>query len=179
MYLLKLCLLPLFLLAFPGAESVEFTGEPLHDYHISKTNVRYVADAAEVQVEMHLFVDDLEADLANAGVVEKLEIGTKLQHPDAERYLTNYLKQHFQVNWNGQPLALEIVGYELDDDLHGLWIYQLAKAIEVPESVTVQHTAMTNTYADQKNIVKLYDGPNRTATLLLSKDRPAASYEQK
>ena len=33
---------------------------PVHDYHVSKTNVRYVAERSQLQVEMQVFVDDLE-----------------------------------------------------------------------------------------------------------------------
>lgn len=149
---------------------------PLHDYHISKTNVRYVADKQEVQVEMHLFVEDLEADMAAAGAPEKLEIGTKLEAEDAERYLSIYLQKHFRIDWNGKLLPLEIIGYELADDLHGLWIYQVATVAEGPKEVAVDCTLLTNTYSDQKNIVKIYNGQERSATLLLSKDQTKGSY---
>ncbi|WP_020566927.1 DUF6702 family protein [Neolewinella persica] len=149
---------------------------PAHDYHVSKTNVRYVADKNQVQVEMHLFVEDLEKDMMASGAPEALEIGTKRQHEDAERYLLSYLEKHFTVNWNGLDLPLEVVGYELADDLHGLWIYQLADVAGPPAEVVLKSTLLTGTYADQKNIVKLYNGTERSATLLMSKDQTTARY---
>ncbi|MFK8164600.1 MAG: DUF6702 family protein [Lewinella sp.] len=149
---------------------------PAHDYHVSKTNVRYVEDKHQVQVEMHLFVEDLEKDMMASGAPEALEIGTKRQHEDAERYLFKYLEQHFTVNWNGADLSFEVVGYELADDLHGLWIYMLTDATDGPSEVIINSTLLTGTYDDQKNIVKLYDGAERSATLLMSKDQPSARY---
>ncbi len=149
---------------------------PAHDYHVSKTNVRYVADKGEVQIEMHVFVEDLEKDMVASGAPESLELGTKRQHEEAERYLFAYLEKHFRITWNGAPLPLEMVGYELADDLHGFWIYQHALVEAGPGEVTIENTLMTGVYADQKNIVKLYDGDNRSATLLMSKDRPSAAY---
>lgn len=149
---------------------------PAHDYHVSKTNVRYVAESNEVQVEMHLFVEDLELDMVAAGAPEKLEIGTEREHPETERYLTEYLKQNFVVNWNNNPLELEIVGYELADDLHGLWIYFLTEVDKAPTSIEVVNSLITETYADQKNIVKIFNGDKRSATLLMSKDRPEAEW---
>lgn len=149
---------------------------PTHDYHVSKTNVRYVAEKGQVQVEMHLFVEDLEIDMAAAGSPEKMEIGTKREHAEAARYLDAYLAQNFTINWNGEDLALETVGYELADDLHGLWIYQLADVAKGPADVTISSSVITATYADQKNIVKLYNGKERSATLLMSKDRPTAEH---
>ncbi|MCX8212859.1 MAG: hypothetical protein OTI34_17540 [Lewinella sp.] len=149
---------------------------PAHDYHVSKTNVRYAADKAQVQVEMHVFADDLEKDMVASGAAEPLEIGTKRQHEDAERYLITYLKKNFRIKWNGEELPLEIAGYELADDLHGLWIYFSAPVEDPPVEVTITNTMMTGIYPDQKNIVKIYNGTERSATLLMSKDRPQASY---
>ena len=149
---------------------------PAHDYHVSKTNVRYVAETNEVQVEMHLFVEDLELDMAAAGAPEKLEIGTKREHEEAGRYLRNYLADHFTVEWNGEPLELETIGYELADDLHGIWIYQLTEVDSAPADIKINSSLITATYADQKNIVKVYNGNERSATLLMSKDRATGEY---
>ena len=151
---------------------------PAHDYHVSKTNLRYVSDRAQVQVEMHLFVEDLELDMAAAGVPVPLEIGTEREHEDAARYLAAYLADHFVVNWNGTDLPLETLGYELADDLHGLWIYLAAEDVAPPASVTVNSSLLTETYPDQKNIVKLFTDQERTATLLMSKDRSVGSWQR-
>lgn len=149
---------------------------PVHDYHVSKTNVRYSAEREQVQVEMHLFVEDLEKDMAAAGAPEGLEIGTKREAADADRYVINYLQKNFRVHWNGVELPLEVVGYELADDLHGLWIYLASPTEEPPVEVNITNTLITGVYADQKNIVKLYNGEKRSATLLMSKDRPNAEH---
>ncbi len=150
---------------------------PPHDYHVSKTNVRYVAEKSQVQVEMHVFVDDIEKDMAASGAPESMEIGTKRQHEDAERYLTTYLGKNFRINWNGEVLPLEIIGYELADDLHGLWVYLASPTDAPPVEVTIANTLITGVYPDQKNIVKIYNGTERSATLLMSKDRPRAEWE--
>lgn len=150
---------------------------PVHDYHVSKTNVRYVTETGQVQVEMHLFVDDMEADMMAAGAPDNLETGTQQEHPEAERYVSSYLDRHFIVSWNGERLPLELVGYELADDLHGLWLYLAAPAPTAPTAVAVDNTLLTATYPDQKNIVKFFVGEERSATLLLSKDRPRATHE--
>ena len=150
---------------------------PAHDYHISKTNVRYVADRGQVQVEMHLFVDDLEAALLEAGA-PKLFLGTQREHDEATRYLTAYLARHFRVVWNETDLPLELIGYELAEDMHGFWCYLAAPAAGEPATVRVTNTLLTESYPDQRNIVKLYRGQERRATLLLSRDRPTESYAE-
>lgn len=142
-----------------------------HEYHISKTNVRYVAEREQVQVEMHLFVEDLEKDMVAYGAPETLELGTKFQHEKAEALLADYLAEHFRISWNGAPLPLDIVGFEIEDDLHGFWIYFSADQISPPKEIEVTATLLTQTFADQKNIVKIFNGEERGATLLMSKQR--------
>ncbi len=147
-----------------------FFAPPVHDYHVSKTNVRYLADRSQVQVEMQVFVDDLEAAMQDAGA-PALELGTENQEPDSDRYLVAYLEKHFRIEWNGQEVTTEFVGWELDDDMHGLWIYLSADDVEPPEQVVVENSVLTEFYADQKNIVKLFNGKERMATLLMDRDK--------
>jgi hypothetical protein len=161
-------LLSLLLIALLG-------GAPVHDYHVSKTNLRYVADRQQLQVEMHLFVDDLEGAMQEAGA-PRLRLGTPNEHAESERYLVSYLEKHFGVEWNGKPLSPTLVGYELDDDMHGLWIYLAVDDLSpATEQVTVQNSVLTEYYADQKNIVKLYRDDERVATLLLDRARTTES----
>jgi hypothetical protein len=147
-----------------------------HEYHVSKTNLRYVADRAELQVEMHVFVEDMEKDMMAFGAPE-LEIGTKREHPEVDTYLNEYLAKNFQIDWNGTAVQPKLLGYELEDDLHGLWIYLVDTVEESPTSVEVRNSMMTSSFPDQTNIVKLWVGAERAATMLLSKDRTRASYE--
>ena len=144
------------------------TGAPAHDYHVSKTNVRYVAERQQLQVEMQVFVEDLELAMQDAGA-PPLELGTEAENPESERYLIAYLDKHFGIDWNGKPLPLRLVGWELEDDLHGLWIYLVAEDVGPAQEVRIQNSVLTEYYADQKNIVKLYAGEERLGTLLMGR----------
>ena len=152
---------------------------PAHDYHVSKTNVRYVADRAQVQVEMHVFVDDLEEALRDAGA-PRLDLGSDTEAAESGRYLTAYLEKHFKLTLNEEALATYLVGYELEDDMHGLWIYLAADEVAPPETMGVENSVLTEYFADQKNIVKLFNGPQRVTTLLMSRNRRGgeASFSQ-
>jgi hypothetical protein len=162
--------------SYPGVPHDGLTA-PAHDYHVSKTNVRYVADRRQLQVEMHLFVDDLEGAMMEAGA-PRLRLGTPDQHEESDRYLTAYLDKHFGVDWDADRLALELVGYELADDLHGIWIYLAADDLPpAAERIAVENSVLTEYYADQKNIVKLYRDDERVATLLMDRARTSGSSE--
>lgn len=146
-----------------------------HDYHVSKTNVRYVANGSQVQVEMHVFVEDLEAAIADAGG-PALQLGTANEHEESDRYLIAYLEKHFKIDWNGTDLRPELIGWELEDDLHGLWLYLFTNVMAPPKAVTIQNTVITEYYADQKNIVKLFNGKERLTTILTGRDRISGTY---
>ncbi len=147
---------------------------PVHDYHVSKTNVRYVADRNQLQIEMQVFVDDLEEAMEEAGA-PRLRIGTAKEHAETGRYLAAYLEKHFSIQWNEKELPVEIVGYELEDDMHGLWIYMAANDVADPDGIRVENSVLTEYYADQKNIVKLFDGKRRVATMLMDRNKPSSA----
>jgi hypothetical protein len=155
----------------PDVPPAAINAAPLvHDYHVSKTNLRYVADRQQLQVEMHLFVDDLEEAMRDVGA-PLLDIGTEDEHQDSQRYLEAYLQKHFRVQWNGEALPLTTIGWELEDDMHGMWLYLAAEEVAPPREVTVANGMLTEYYPDQKNIVKLFNGDERLGTMLMSRDK--------
>ncbi len=106
----------------------------------------------------------------------RLYLGTEREAGEARAMLENYLGKHFSIEWNGEQLAPELFGWELADDLHGLWLYLAVPVREGPREVTIQNTVLTEHYADQKNIVKLFEASTRRATLLLSRNQPEETY---
>lgn len=147
---------------------------PVHDFHVSKTNVRYVAEREQVQVEMHVFLDDLELALTEAGA-PKLYIGTQQEMPQTADHLARYLEKHFVIEWNGATLPVGLLGFEMSEDLEALWIYLAADHPEPPTKVSIQQTVITEVFADQRNMVKLFSG-EQSSTLLTSRDQPRADY---
>lgn len=148
---------------------------PVHDFHVSKTNVRYVAEREQLQVEMHVFLDDLELALTEAGA-PKLYIGTDQEMPQAADHLARYLEKHFRIEWNGQYLPVGLLGFELSDDLEALWIYLAGDTAEAPARVSIQQTVITEIYGDQRNMVKLFHG-DQSSTLITSRDQTRAQYQ--
>lgn len=147
---------------------------PTHQFHVSKATLRYVAEREQIQLELHVFLDDLEKALEDAGA-PKLYIGTKDEMPQAPRHIAAYLEKHFKLTWNGNPLPVGMLGYELSDDLQALWIYAQAKTREDLQSISIQNSILTEVFSDQKNIVKVEAG-DKTTTLLTSHDRTEAKY---
>ncbi|PHI19630.1 hypothetical protein CEQ90_12220 [Lewinellaceae bacterium SD302] len=149
---------------------------PAHEFHVSKTNIRYAAEREQVQVEMHIFLDDLEKALADAGAPD-LYIGTEQELPQTPKVIARYLEKSFKVNWNGEELPTGLLGYEMSDDLQALWIYLAADSRMPPQKVTVEQTVLTEIYGDQRNMLKVFDGNGKSNTLLTSREHPVAEFE--
>lgn len=147
---------------------------PAHDFHVSTTTIRYVPEREQIQIEMHVFLDDLELALTEAGA-PKLYIGTKDEMPQVAEHLSLYLEKRFALHWNGEYCPTGLLGYELSEDMEALWIYLQGKSREPLRSISVENSVITEIYDDQKNVVKVEDatGSPRT-TLLLSRDQPRA-----
>ncbi|MEM6878197.1 MAG: DUF6702 family protein, partial [Bacteroidota bacterium] len=139
---------------------------PAHDFHLSRTTLRYLADRDQVQVEMHVFLDDLELALHEAGA-PNLRLGTEREDSSASRYLEAYLDRNFKIFWSGEELDSELVGYEISDDLQALWIYIAAEPEAPPRSIAVQQSVLTEVYDDQKNLVQVELGTFGAFNLLL------------
>lgn len=145
-----------------------------HEFHISKTVLRHAPDREQLQVEMHIFIDDLELALEDAGA-PRLYIGTAKELPQTGRHIAAYLEKHFAVEWNGKTLPMGVLGYEISDDLQSVWVYLAGDLKASMERVVIRQTVLTETYNDQRNIVVLF-ASGRSFTLLTDRDHPDAVF---
>lgn len=149
---------------------------PAHEFHVSTTNVEYTPDREQVQITMHIFIDDLELALTAAGA-PKLYIGTPDEMQQTSQHLSRYLEKNFRLTWNQLYLPTGMLGYEVSEDMQALYIYLSGNTKQPMQQIQVENTVLTEIYDDQKNIVKVRSeqGKKRT-TFLLSRDRPAAEH---
>lgn len=149
---------------------------PAHEFHVSTTEIEYAPDREQVQITIHLFIDDLELALMAAGA-PKLYIGTPDEMQQTSQHLSRYLEKNFRLSWNQQYLPTGMLGYEISDDMQALFVYLSANTKQPMQHIQVENTVLTEIYDDQKNIVKVRgkQGKKRT-TFLLSRDKPAAEH---
>ena len=76
-----------------------------HEFHMSKCEIAFNEEEKALQIILHLFIDDLEAALAEEGIT-KMYICTDKEHADAEKNMTNYLQENFVLNVNGENVCL-------------------------------------------------------------------------
>jgi hypothetical protein len=97
-----------------GATSLAFLSgaTPVWGHRLTTTETRVDINSQTGRVEVaHTFhVHDTEETLAKAGIIEKADLASLRQRAK----LALYVEENFKINQNGTPVALNIVGAELD-----------------------------------------------------------------
>ncbi len=145
----------------------------VHDIHISKAEIHYKSDRRVLQVSLHIFLDDLEAELKEMGG-DKLYLCTERESEQAEEYLLKYLEQRFILRDKTQNLKLSFVGKETSEDLLAVWCYLQVEDYGLNE-LYIQNQIMTTRYGDQKNIVSFKVDGAREAFEILDVDQLSAT----
>lgn len=138
-----------------------------HEFYISKCLIEYVESQKSIQVTLHVFLDDLERGLANAGY-EDLHLTEENELPAADSLLEVYLLQHFAIKANQENVGLSLLGKELSDDYAALWCYLEALPVQPPASISVKNSLLTEIYDDQQNIINIKYSGKEEAFFILS-----------
>jgi len=123
-----------------------------HDFHLSKTEVRYKEDISSIQISTHIFIDDLEQVLSEKGHGE-LHLFTKKENPSSEQYIYDYIKSNLVLTVDGVPAEPEWVGKEISEDLSAVWCYLEIPETQIVESVSLLNKVLHDLFDDQKNVV--------------------------
>lgn len=152
--------------------------EVAHDFHVSRTRVIYAAGQGELQVTMHVFIDDLEEALRLRGI-EGLRLGTARESEAADEQLVAYLRDRFSLAVNEQAVEYSFVGKELSEDLQAFYIYLLVEDVAAPRRLWVRQRALMEVYDDQQNIVQLQGPEGRRGNFIFHRgyQQDTASFE--
>ena len=124
-----------------------------HPVYMSITEMRYFESHQLFGVEMKLFADDLQSVFEKQHG-ETIEVGTDREHPEATKYITDYLKTHFKVKVNGKAKEWEFVGRENDDDdPYAIWVYLKIPKVKKPKEIEIQNSILHDFASSQRNIM--------------------------
>ncbi|MEH0157008.1 DUF6702 family protein [Limibacter armeniacum] len=131
---------------------VPLLSSALHPLHISVTNIDYNGENNSLEITHKIFMDDLEQAIEGIGG-PKLQLGTKFEHPESEKWLSQYLQQHFTLTVNNKEVAFNYVGREAD--LSAIWIYREVLKVKKVKSLQIDCDFLTEQFDDQRNIIHL------------------------
>ena len=124
----------------------------LHEYYMSNTYVEYEQEEALFKITSQLFIDDVELAVFNLKG-EKMLLHEKNQHPDAEDWLSEYLKNHLIFSVNGQEQSMTYLGTELEGEV--LFVYMEIPHLSEINSLQVHNDILIEDFPDQRNIMDI------------------------
>lgn len=124
----------------------------VHDFHVSRCEINYETKTDDIQIAVHIFIDDLENALKLTGI-QNLYIGTAKEHMKADDYINKYVQSKFFMTTTGKQLKLQYLGKELSEDAMAVWCY-----FEIPDNKNIRELRIDNKilmelFNDQKNII--------------------------
>ncbi len=125
-----------------------------HDFHISNTEINYDESEKELQIMVHVFIDDLEESILESYDDSKFWIGTEKELSNADSMIQVYLNDNFSLALAQEKLPLNYLGKEIDDDLAGITLYLSAELQNVNQSINIFNSILVDTFSDQKNIIQ-------------------------
>jgi len=138
---------------------------PEHEYHLSKCNIEFDEKEQTLQITMHLFIDDLEEALRQGGV-DQLFIGTEKEVAEAEKYISRYLSQRFQLSDGSRNFSFDFLGKERTEDLAAIYCFLEVSNVSALQELTITNQVLMEVFDDQKNIVH-FEGPNKKIAYFL------------
>lgn len=141
----------------------------LHEYYISLTKVDYIAEKESVQIIMRFFIDDLEKVLETRTELP-MELATKNEHENTDRFLEAYIRAKFKVDINGRDQTYTYLGKEYEHDI--VYIYLEIENVKEIKSIQVQNAMLFEEFESQQNFIKLTLGEiQKTFILVKANDK--------
>lgn len=131
-----------------------------HPFHVSVTNVYHKADKNVVQMEIRIFLDDLEKALRGYSGDEKLNV-TEGNPKYISRVLNAYLQEKISLVVDGKTLQMSFVGNEPELSTNVMWCYYEIQEVNSLSEFKVRNTVLFEEFDDQENIIH-YRKPDAT-----------------
>lgn len=136
-----------------------FAAVPAHDFHYSRTDLRWNPESSTWQVEIRVFTDDLELALMPQQADKPLNLGDDLEAEGVDASIENWTHNHCNMTANDKRIALKYLGKEVDYDITYLFLESGMEA--PPQTLVLEWRLLFDEFEDQINEVALeFQGMN-------------------
>lgn len=119
-----------------------------HPHHVSITTLRYNAESQLFEVTIKTFTEDLEKALFPFSGDDTPIDDEKLQS-EINKNIDAYVKHSIQLMVNDKPVTFNLLGKEVE--IHDCYLYYQIPLTEVPKTVKVTSSYLTEAFEDQSN----------------------------
>jgi len=128
----------------------------LHAFHVSVCEVYHNSNTQSLEISIKIFIDDLELAIQNQGNAE-FKIVSVNKNNINNAPLKKYITDRFKVKINSNPIELDLVGYEINDN--AVLCYFEGKKIKKIHNVEIDNAIISEVFDDQINLTHFqYNG---------------------
>ncbi len=136
-----------------------------HDLHLSKMDLKYDTEEKAIQIVINVFVDDLEAALAERGN-DNLKILTEKEAIETDSLILDYFYDMLDLEVDREPVSLTFVGKESSEDFMAAWCYLEVPDVENIKKLTLSNQVLLDQFDDQRNVVIIKKDRKRVASFI-------------
>jgi hypothetical protein len=125
----------------------------LHPFHISMTEIKYNSGKKTLEISEKIFWDDMEVEL-NDYSKKKINFLKPVNKEELNKLLEKYILEHIEININGKKVALNYLGYEVEED--AAWIYLEGSNVPSPKIAEIKNEVLFKSFPEQQNIINFY-----------------------
>jgi hypothetical protein len=154
-----------------------------HDFHFSRTDLRWNPTTRTVQTTVRVFTDDLEMALLKAlppGEEVRIWLGDELEWAQADSALKGWVDKHLEVRMSDVQADWRWVGKEVELDVSYLYVESQPWTDSV-RVWSVRNTMLFDVFEDQVNEVHLHDtgsdGVQTERREMLNREWPSVAWD--
>ena len=133
-----------------------------HNFYVSTTSIKFVAEEKTLQITAQVFLDDFEAALQHQGN-EKVKLIPEVSQKEIDILVEDYFKKNLIFMTDGEIIDFDFFGKVYKNDL--LIVYMELKKVPINSELSLKNTLLFNLLPDQKNIIHLKVGSKRKSFL--------------
>ncbi len=138
-----------------------------HPFFVSVTDINHNQKNKMIEVSSKIFFDDLETEIKKEYNVnfDIIKITDKVK---VNSLIAQYVKKHLQIKVDGKILAMNYIGFEIQED--AAWCYLEIPNIARVNTIEVNNNILYGLHSEQINMLNVTVNGKRQSTKL---DNPA------
>lgn len=137
-----------------------------HDYFLSSTVIEHNETGKSLEITGSYYTDDLERAVEKDYKV-KLGLGTKKEHKEADKYLSQYFKENFILTIDNKIVEYDYLGKEVEIEK----TYNYIEVMNIPsfKKINIESRMLFNVARSQENMFKVKNNKTKRSLLLYYK----------
>lgn len=137
----------------------------IHNFYVSTTSIRFVAEEKILQITSQVFLDDFEKVIEQYGA-KKIELIPEVSQDEIDDLVEDYFRKNIIFKAQGDTLDFNFLGKVYRNDL--LVTYMELKVDSSFSEFSIKNTLFYELLPDQKNIIHLKVASKRKSFLAVS-----------